>query len=94
MNILIPEVGTYVINKQPPNKQIWLSSPKTGPKRYDYVIVSEGQNAKQDTASAGWYYLRDGTSLDELLYSETGVNVFDDQVGSLQGSSSTNELGS
>ena len=43
------DAGTYVINKQPPNKQIWLSSPKrrvgvlalplmpfSGPKRYDY----------------------------------------------------------
>ncbi|EGT54939.1 hypothetical protein CAEBREN_28735, partial [Caenorhabditis brenneri] len=28
-------VGTYVINKQSPNKQIWLSSPMSGPKRYD-----------------------------------------------------------
>uniref|UniRef100_A0A183BJ70 ferroxidase n=1 Tax=Globodera pallida TaxID=36090 RepID=A0A183BJ70_GLOPA len=30
-----PSVGTYVINKQNPNKQIWLSSPISGPKRYD-----------------------------------------------------------
>lgn len=29
--------GTYVINKQAPNKQIWLSSPVSGPKRYDYI---------------------------------------------------------
>ena len=29
--------GTYVINKQPPNKQIWLSSPISGPKRFDYI---------------------------------------------------------
>ncbi|CAI5441089.1 unnamed protein product [Caenorhabditis angaria] len=29
------EIGTYVINKQSPNKQIWLSSPISGPKRYD-----------------------------------------------------------
>ncbi|KAL4227878.1 hypothetical protein ACF0H5_013319 [Mactra antiquata] len=27
--------GTYVINKQTPNKQIWFSSPVSGPKRYD-----------------------------------------------------------
>uniref|UniRef100_A0A914RUA2 Frataxin n=1 Tax=Parascaris equorum TaxID=6256 RepID=A0A914RUA2_PAREQ len=25
--------GTYVINKQTPNRQIWLSSPISGPKR-------------------------------------------------------------
>ncbi len=29
--------GMYVINKQTPNRQIWLSSPLSGPKRYDYV---------------------------------------------------------
>lgn len=28
------ETGTYVINKQTPNQQIWLSSPLSGPKRY------------------------------------------------------------
>ncbi|KHN83469.1 Frataxin, mitochondrial [Toxocara canis] len=26
--------GIYVINKQTPNRQIWLSSPLSGPKRY------------------------------------------------------------
>lgn len=30
-----------MLNKQPPNKQIWLSSPISGPKRYDYVGASE-----------------------------------------------------
>ena len=29
--------GTYVLNKQTPNRQIWLSSPISGPKRYDWV---------------------------------------------------------
>jgi frataxin len=27
--------GTYVLNKQPPNQQIWLSSPISGPKRFE-----------------------------------------------------------
>ena len=31
--------GTYVINKQTPNKQIWLSSPVSGPYRYDIFRV-------------------------------------------------------
>jgi frataxin len=74
MNIKYPQ-GTYVINKQPPNKQIWLSSPTSGPKRYDYVVTSEGQDSKQDTATAGWVYLRDGTYLNELLHKETGINL-------------------
>ncbi|GFS00504.1 frataxin, mitochondrial [Elysia marginata] len=46
--------GTFVINKQTPNKQIWLSSPLSGPKRYDYL---DGQ----------WIYLRDGSSLHKQL---------------------------
>ncbi|KAK8134240.1 mitochondrial iron uptake protein [Apiospora sp. TS-2023a] len=67
--------GTYVINKQPPNKQIWLSSPLTGPKRYDWVVISEDQGSKQDTAVGAWVYLRDGTSLTELLRTEIDVNI-------------------
>lgn len=26
----------YVINKQPPNQQIWWSSPFSGPKRFEF----------------------------------------------------------
>lgn len=51
------DLGTYVINKQTPNKQIWLSSPSSGPKRYDWT----GKN---------WVYSHDGVSLHELLASE------------------------
>ncbi|XP_007498640.1 frataxin, mitochondrial [Monodelphis domestica] len=51
------DLGTYVINKQTPNKQIWLSSPTSGPKRYDWT----GKN---------WVYVHDGVSLHELLEME------------------------
>lgn len=27
----IPQKGTYVINRQPPKKEVWLSSPVSGP---------------------------------------------------------------
>ena len=37
LTLTLPPNGTYVINKQPPNKQIWLSSPISGPKRYDLI---------------------------------------------------------
>jgi len=49
--------GTYVINRQTPNKQIWLSSPKSGPKRYDFV-------------NSQWIYRHDGKTLHELLNNE------------------------
>lgn len=75
MNIVLPPTGTYVLNKQPPNKQIWLSSPKTGPKRFDYVVLGESQHHKGGAASDAWIYLRDGTSLTTLLRAELGIDV-------------------
>lgn len=59
LTLKLGDHGTYVINKQPPNKQIWLSSPFSGPKRYDY-------SAEQNV----WYYARDGRRLDHLLNQE------------------------
>ncbi|XP_034547880.1 frataxin, mitochondrial-like [Notolabrus celidotus] len=52
--------GTYVINKQTPNKQIWLSSPTSGPKRYGWT----GER---------WVYSHDGRSLHQLLSEEFSV---------------------
>lgn len=49
--------GTYIINKQPPTKQIWLSSPISGPKRFD---LHQGQ----------WICLRDNIKLSQLLQDE------------------------
>nr|KAF6484565.1 frataxin [Rousettus aegyptiacus] len=51
------DLGTYVINKQTPNKQIWLSSPSSGPKRYDWTGKT-------------WVYSHDGVSLHDLLATE------------------------
>jgi len=51
--------GTYVVNKQPPNRQIWLSSPFSGPKRYDYIEDEDK-----------WVYSRDGRTLHSLLSDE------------------------
>jgi len=75
LTLTFPPIGTYVINKQPPNKQIWLSSPISGPKRYDYVILSEGQNSKEGTGAGQWVYLRDMTTLQGLLEEEVGVDL-------------------
>lgn len=51
------ELGTYVLNKQTPNLQIWLSSPVSGPKRFDFVDNS-------------WVYKRTGESLHSILSKE------------------------
>ena len=59
MTLKLGDKGTYVVNKQPPNKQLWLSSPTSGPKRYDYDL-------KHQT----WFYNRDHHSLKYLLDTE------------------------
>ncbi|ORY56960.1 frataxin [Pseudomassariella vexata] len=75
MTIEVPNVGKWVINKQPPNKQIWLSSPRSGPKRFNWVVISEDQSSKQDTATGGWIYLKDGAYLNEILDAELGLDM-------------------
>ncbi|KAL8282665.1 hypothetical protein RB600_005894 [Gaeumannomyces tritici] len=67
-----PEVD---VEFSPPNKQIWLSSPITGPKRYDWVVIGDGQAEKEGTASGDWIYLRDGSSLSQLILEELDVDV-------------------
>lgn len=69
------ERGSYVLNKQPPNKQIWLSSPISGPKRFDWVVLDEGMNEKEGAGYGKWIYLRDGSKLTELLRKEIGIEV-------------------
>lgn len=75
MTITHTDIGTYVINKQPPNKQIWLSSPISGPKRYDWCVVGDGQGDKEDSGAGYWIYARDGSSLSDLIRDELGVDV-------------------
>ncbi|KAF0695893.1 Aste57867_13307 [Aphanomyces stellatus] len=36
LTVNLGEDGTWVLNKQGPNKQIWWSSPISGPKRFEY----------------------------------------------------------
>ncbi|RKP30608.1 hypothetical protein METBISCDRAFT_15950 [Metschnikowia bicuspidata] len=57
MSLTVAPGKTYVINKQPHNKQIWLSSPVSGPKRYDLI-------------GGKWINLRDNTALTALLQKE------------------------
>ena len=54
VTVALGEKGTYVINKQAPNRQIWVSSPFSGPLRYDY-----------DAREKKWVYARDGSALHE-----------------------------
>ncbi|KAI9791818.1 MAG: Mitochondrial chaperone Frataxin [Peltula sp. TS41687] len=75
LTLTYPPVGTYVLNKQPPNKQIWLSSPVSGPKRFDWVVLGESMHDKEGTGVGDWLYLRDGETLSDVLRKEIGVSI-------------------
>ncbi|KAF3782293.1 Frataxin [Nymphaea thermarum] len=59
LTLKLGSLGTYVINKQTPNRQIWLSSPVSGPSRFDW-----------DQGSHAWIYRRTKANLSSLLENE------------------------
>lgn len=71
-----------MLNKQPPNKQIWWSSPVSGPKRFDWVVLGESMHEKEGGGAGDWIYLRDGTSLTDLVRKELGVELGSDEGAS------------
>lgn len=76
LTLLLGDNGTYVINKQPPNKQIWLSSPfRYVPSAVRYLTTTnihfsgpKRYDYSPDTDS--WVYSRDGRSMGDLLDTE------------------------
>lgn len=78
LTLSLPSIGTYVINKQPPNKQIWLSSPLSGPKRYDWI--DRGKHSTDESvgnADGDWIYARDKSTMRALLDDEVFKAVSD-----------------
>jgi len=61
LTIKLGDEGTYVINKQTPNRQIWWSSPLSGPKRYEY---KPSPTSGGGSGGGVWRSTREG---DELL---------------------------
>jgi frataxin len=59
LTLTMPPHGTWVINKQTPNQQIWWSSPLSGPKRYEY-----------DPKCGEWFSTKDGLYLGPSLVQE------------------------
>lgn len=63
---------SWILNKQTPNKQIWWSSPISGPLRFEYH--NEGINDTNASASptlvSKWKCTRDGTILIDRLRDE------------------------
>lgn len=59
LTLKLGDLGTYVLNKQTPNRQLWLSSPVSGPFRFDW-----------DRNAQAWVYRRTKAHLLKLLESE------------------------
>lgn len=59
MTVRLGDKGTYVLNKQTPNRQLWLSSPVSGPARFDW-------NMSENL----WIYRRTKAELISLLEEE------------------------
>jgi len=66
-----PDIGTYVINKQSPNKQIWLSSPISGPARFDHCPAGHQSGSLGDC----WIYSHTGETLHKVLDVEIGEQI-------------------
>lgn len=59
LTVSLGKAGTYVLNKQTPNRQIWWSSPLSGPRRYQW-----------DAGSRRWKNTRDGHDMLNALRTE------------------------
>lgn len=59
LTVRLASRGTYVINKQTPNRQLWWSSPVSGPRRYGW-----------DSGSCRWKSTRDGHDMLHALQAE------------------------
>lgn len=69
LTLVLPDGGQYIINKNAPLKQIWLSSPRSGAWHFDW-----------DAATERWRSTRgEKIALDDLLLGElaeiTGTRV-------------------
>jgi len=59
LTIGLGAAGTWVINKQTPNKQVWYSSPISGPARFEW-----------EAGKAEWIHTRDAKPLATLFEDE------------------------
>ncbi|WCJ32406.1 Frataxin mitochondrial [Euphorbia peplus] len=59
LTLKLGDLGTYVLNKQTPNRQLWLSSPVSGPSRFDW-----------DRNAEAWIYRRTKANLLKVFENE------------------------
>lgn len=70
LTMAFPPHGTWVLNKQTPNRQIWWSSPISGPRRYEY-----------DPDSSEWIYTRSGENGGDETLSNAITEEFQEIYG-------------
>ena len=68
LTLSMPPHGTWVLNKQTPNRQIWWSSPISGPRRYEY-----------DAGEGTWLYTRYVDAKDAAR--DDGTDLSEDEFG-------------
>ena len=79
LTLKLGDRGTYVINKQPPNKQIWLSSPISCVPRHFVASCAANEDCRgpkrydYDAEAKVWFYHRDGSLMRDLLNDELRV---------------------
>jgi len=70
INVKIEGKGQWVINKQTPSRQIWLSSPITGPMHYRRVEVGANDGSFQ-----GWVCTKDEHRFVDRVREQLGVDL-------------------
>lgn len=58
LSVSAPSAGTWVLNKHGPTRQIWLSSPVSGPNKYNFHADAEASD-DSDSLGNGWRGERD-----------------------------------
>jgi frataxin len=69
LKITLPKNKHYVLNIQRPNQQIWLSSPISGPQRFEF-----------DLKSNSWKNNRNGKDLYEILNEEMNTIIKEGKI--------------
>jgi frataxin len=72
LTIELEDGGQYVINRHGPNRQIWLSSPKSGAWHFERKGDDEG-GPKGGGKGGAWVSTRGSERLDAVLGAEFGI---------------------